>query len=63
MVSLRCKMVVKAELDKLQLPYTSVDLGTIELPSKPNADQQEQLRITLLRSGLELLDGPQSYSY
>lgn len=58
MVSLRCKMVVKAELEKLELPYVSVELGTIELPGKPTADQREQLRITLLRSGLELLDDP-----
>lgn len=58
MVSLRCKMVVKAELEKLGMPYVSVELGTIELPEKPTDEQREGLRITLLRSGLELLDDP-----
>lgn len=60
MVSLRCKMVVKAELGNLRLPYMSVDLGTIELPNEPTTEQREQLRIALLRSGLELLDDPKA---
>ena len=60
MVSLRCKMVVEAELKTLDLPYRSVDLGTIELPNRPTAKQREKLRIALLRSGLELLDDPRA---
>lgn len=31
MVSLRCKMVVKQELQKLGLHYVNVELGTIEI--------------------------------
>lgn len=56
MVSLRCKMVVEAELKNLALPYLSIELGTIALPSLPTAEQREALSIALLRSGLELLD-------
>lgn len=37
MVSLRCKMVVEAELKNLALPYLSIELGTIALPSLPTA--------------------------
>ncbi len=58
MVSLRCKMVVKTELTKLNLPYKSIELGMIELPGKLTLEQREQLRIALLQSGLELLDDP-----
>jgi AraC-like DNA-binding protein len=58
MVSLRCKMVVRAELKKLGIPYLFVQLGTIELPKEATAEQREQLKTTLLRSGLELLDDP-----
>lgn len=60
MVSLRCKMVVKAELQKLGLPYVSVELGTIVLPDQLTAEEREQLRLTLLGSGLELLDDPRA---
>jgi AraC-like DNA-binding protein len=51
-------MVVRAELKKLGIPYLLVQLGTIELPKEATAEQREQLRTTLLRSGLELLDDP-----
>lgn len=60
MVSLRCKMVVKAELKNLGLPYISVELGIIQLPNLLTTEQLEPLRIALLRSGLELLDDPKA---
>ena len=31
MVSLRCKMAVKEELDKLKLKHTSIELGEVNL--------------------------------
>jgi hypothetical protein len=31
MVSIRCKLVVKAELDKLGIHYGIVDLGEVEI--------------------------------
>ena len=34
MVSLRCKMVVKQELEKLGLHYVNVDLGIVEILEK-----------------------------
>lgn len=60
MVSLRCKMVVIVELEKVNLPYRSVELGTIELLNKPSAQQRAKLKTALLRSGLELLDDPKA---
>ena len=56
MVSLRCKMVVKQELEKLGLHYVNVDLGTIEILEDMTDFQREQLRKNLKRFGLELLD-------
>src|SRR5205809_423368 len=56
MVSLRCKMVVKAELEKLGLHYTTVDLGMVEIMEDINEPQRERLRAQLLQSGLELMD-------
>lgn len=56
MVSLRCKMVVKQELQKLGLHYVNVNLGTIEILENITAFQKEQLSKNLKKSGLELLD-------
>ncbi len=56
MVSNRCKMVVKEELKKLGLHFIVVDLGEVEVMEDMSAEQQEQLKIGLLRSGLELMD-------
>lgn len=56
MVSLRCKMVVRQELQKLGLNYVNVDLGTIEILEDITDLQKEQLDINLKKFGLELLD-------
>ena len=48
--------MVKAELEKLGLHYVIVDLGMVELLEDITPQQREQLKINLLKSGLELLD-------
>jgi len=60
MVSQRCKMTVRNELDKLGLRYTIVDLGVAELLDDITSQQYSQLKTNLLRSGLELLDDKRS---
>lgn len=56
MVSLRCKMLVKSELEKLGLTCISVDLGTVEIKDKISEKQLETFNKNLKKSGLELLD-------
>lgn len=56
MVSLRCKMAVREELDKLDLAYGDVDLGEVNLKQDIHAEDREKLRKGLLRKGLELMD-------
>jgi len=56
MVSIRCKMVVKSELEKLGLHYGTVDLGEVEVKEDITPEQREHLRKLLLKSGLELMD-------
>jgi YesN/AraC family two-component response regulator len=56
MVSIRCKMVVKAALKDLGLHYVNVDLGTAEIMENISQQQREQLKTNLLKSGLELMD-------
>ncbi|MEP7234196.1 MAG: helix-turn-helix domain-containing protein [Ignavibacteriota bacterium] len=56
MVSIRCKLMVKAELEQLGLHYSIVDLGEVEISETISAVQRKQLAIGLKRSGLELMD-------
>lgn len=60
MVSLRCKMVVRDELAKFNIPYTSVDLGVVEVLENLTQQQRDLLKANLLKSGLELLDDKRS---
>ena len=56
MVSLRCKMMVKSELDKLGLLYTVVELGEINIIGTIPKEKIYELGTALIKIGLELLD-------
>lgn len=56
MVSLRCKMMVRSELEKLQIPFNSIELGEVQLTRPITEEQREQLRAELHKSKLELMD-------
>ena len=56
MVSNRCKMLVRSELDKLGLVYGAVDLGEVEVRSEIDNDQLRVLRVALAKAGLEVMD-------
>ena len=60
MVSLRCKMMVKQELEKLGLHAVFVDLGMVEIKEDISDEQREKFRDNLLKSGLVLLDDKKS---
>jgi AraC-like DNA-binding protein len=56
MVSIRCKMIVKSELEKLGIIYGAVDLGEVEIKQSITEDQLSLLKLGLAKSGLELMD-------
>jgi AraC-like DNA-binding protein len=60
MVSNRCKMMVRAELDKLCILYGNIDLGEIEIKQVLSQEELTSLGNALLRSGLELMDNKKS---
>jgi AraC-like DNA-binding protein len=60
MVCIRCKMVVKSELEKLGLHYITVDLGEAEIMEEISTEQQTRLSIALKKYGLELMDDKRS---
>ncbi len=56
MVSLRCRMLVKSELEKLEIPYSIMDLGVVEIPQEISDKKRKELADRLRLAGLELLD-------
>jgi AraC-like DNA-binding protein len=53
-------MVVKDELQKLGLKNVIVNLGEVDISENLSAEQHDQFKAALLRSGLELLDDKKS---
>ena len=60
MVSLRCKMIVKEEFERLGLRYAVIDLGMVETADELTINQRAELKDCLLQSGLELLEDRKS---
>lgn len=56
MVSHRCKLVVMAALDDIGVHYGTVELGEVRIKKHLTQQQHDELAITLLKSGLELMD-------
>lgn len=57
---MRCKMMVQEELSNIGLRDNIVELGYAEVPAHISQDQFEQLKLSLLKSGLELMDDKKS---
>jgi AraC-like DNA-binding protein len=53
-------MLVKDELKKLGLKYGSVDLGEVDLIEDISPENRAEIKIALLKSGLELMDDKKS---
>ncbi|TAI47291.1 helix-turn-helix domain-containing protein [Flagellimonas allohymeniacidonis] len=56
MVSQRCKILVSQELQKLDLDYTALDLGMVQINGDITPEKRTLFGQNLLKSGLELLD-------
>jgi len=56
MVCIRCNMLVKAELTKIGLHFSTVELGRADIIEDISLAQHDQIRTALLKSGLELMD-------
>lgn len=60
MVSLRCKMIVKSELEKLGLHPVVVDLGEVTITENITPEMQVELTKALQTYGFELLEDKKS---
>ncbi|MBC7688749.1 MAG: helix-turn-helix transcriptional regulator [Aquabacterium sp.] len=56
MVCDRCTLVVRQQLDQLQIGYKNIQLGHVELTEEPTMEKLDAFRTYLLRTGFELLD-------
>ena len=60
MVCIRCILVVKDSLTNLGLHPTNVVLGEAEISETPSPEQLSQVRLSLLKVGLELMNDKRS---
>lgn len=60
MVSLRCKLIVRSELEKMHLHCIVVELGEVEIEEELSAAQWSTLLAGLLKFGLELMEDKKS---
>jgi AraC-like DNA-binding protein len=60
MVSIRCKMLVKAELEKLGLQFRTIELGEVDLEEDILPEQWNELNTNLRKSGIELMEDKKS---
>lgn len=56
MVSLRCKKIVREELEKLGIKFSILEYGAIEFPEEVTQENLNALKRNLWKSGLDLLD-------
>jgi YesN/AraC family two-component response regulator len=60
MVCIRCKMLVKQQLKKLSIPYSTVELGEAEITGEISSEQVTDFKRALQRFGLDILDDRKS---
>ena len=60
MVCIRCKIVVKDEIERLGLHPIRVELGQAEIVENLSVEVLKKFKLALLKSGLELMDDKKS---
>ena len=60
MVCDRCKLVIRQELEKANIDYTSVELGEVELTGEPSPQSLSQFQKTIEPLGFELIEDKNS---
>ena len=56
MVSLRCKLMVKLELEILGISFKYIELGVVKLVNPLSAIKRHNLKMSLHKSGLEIME-------
>ena len=56
MVSNRCKLIVKSELEKLGIHFENLNLGEVEIAEELSEENKNLLNMNLKKSGLSLIE-------
>lgn len=56
MVCIRCKMIVKQQLEMLNIKYNYIELGEVELDESMTSAERDAFGTALLKYGLELME-------
>ncbi|MDP3916614.1 MAG: AraC family transcriptional regulator [Bacteroidota bacterium] len=56
MVSNRCKLILKSELEKLEINYTDINLGSAEITEDITPERKNLLDFNLKKFGLSLIE-------
>jgi len=56
MLNMHCRKAVKEELNKFGLHFVIADVSAVDIMENISAEQHEQIRIALIKSGLELIE-------
>ncbi|MDP4219089.1 MAG: AraC family transcriptional regulator [Bacteroidota bacterium] len=60
MVSIRCKLIVKSEIEKLGLHHSAIKLGEVDIKEPISDETRNTLNTRLKRWGLELMEDKRS---
>jgi len=60
MVSLRFKLIAKSELERMHLSFSVAELGEVAINDELPPQQQQELKASLMKFGLELLENKKS---
>lgn len=60
MVSLRCKLIVKSQLEEMDVHFSSIELGEVDVMQELSLAQRQELKTALLKFGLELIEDKRS---
>ena len=60
MVSIRCKMIVRSELENMHLHHTIVELGEVDILEHLSLKKRSELKLALAKFGLELMEDQKS---
>ncbi|MDD4148861.1 MAG: AraC family transcriptional regulator [Bacteroidales bacterium] len=55
-----CKIILREQLDKIQLPYTLTGLGEIEINETLSSERYKELEINLNKYAIEIIDDPKN---
>lgn len=55
-INIACKTILREQMEKLNLPFSSISMGEIDVSKTLTPDEQQELSTALKKYGIEILD-------